>query len=143
MEEALAGRKPLRERAMTNAERQARYRAAHADGSPKVRYRRPGDRRSRPQRWRDAVDELVNLQVEYRAWLESLPASLAESAIAEALQAIVDLDLSELEGIEPPRRLWARFESSIPRRRRSHTTPTALAIMLNRNVIAQRLRPIT
>ena len=42
--------------AMTNAERQARYRAAHGDGSPKVRYRRPGDRRSRPQCWRDAVD---------------------------------------------------------------------------------------
>ena len=61
----MAGRKPLGDTAMTGAERQARYRAAHADGSPKVRYRRPGDRRSRPQRWRDAVDELVNLQEEY------------------------------------------------------------------------------
>jgi len=57
---------------MTVAERQARFRAAHADGAPNVRYRRPGDRRSRPQRWRDAVAELVSLQDEYRAWLDSV-----------------------------------------------------------------------
>ena len=39
---------------MTNAERQARFRKSHANGQPKVRYRRPVDRRSRP-----AVAELV------------------------------------------------------------------------------------
>ena len=39
-------------------------------------------RRSRPQRWRDAVAELVSLQDEYRAWLDSLPDNLAESATA-------------------------------------------------------------
>jgi hypothetical protein len=99
----MAGRKPLADKAMTNAERQARYRAARADGSPKVRYRRPGDRRSRPQRWRDAVAELVNLQEDYRAWLDSLPDSLADSATANALRSICDLDLSELESVEPPR----------------------------------------
>ena len=55
---------------------------------PKVRYRQPGDRRSRAQRWRDVADELVNLQEDYRAWLDSLPATQAESATAEALQAI-------------------------------------------------------
>ena len=88
---------------MTGAERQARYRAAHADGSPKVRYRRPGDRRNRPQRWRDAVAELVNLQEEYRAWLDSLPDPLTESATADALRTICDLDLSELENVDPPR----------------------------------------
>ena len=69
----MPGRKPLRDKTMTGAERQARFRAAHADGSPKVRYRRPGDRRSRPQRWRDAVAELVSLQEDYRAGLDSLP----------------------------------------------------------------------
>jgi hypothetical protein len=78
------GPKPLGERAMTAAERQARFRAAHADGSPKIRYRRPGDRRSRPQRWHDAVAELVTLQEDYRAWLDALPDSLQESATAEA-----------------------------------------------------------
>ncbi len=66
------GPKPQGDRAMTAAERQARFRQAHADGSPKVRYRRPADRRSRPQRWRDAVAELIGLQDEYRAWLELL-----------------------------------------------------------------------
>jgi len=53
------GPKPIGDRAMTAAERQARFRQAHADGSPKIRYLRPGDQRSRPQRWRDAVAELV------------------------------------------------------------------------------------
>jgi hypothetical protein len=58
---------------MTGAERQARYRAARADGVPVVRVRRPADRRSRIQRWRDAVSTLMNLQVEYATWLEALP----------------------------------------------------------------------
>lgn len=97
------GPKPIGETTMTPAERQARYRAAHADGAPKVRYRRPADRRSRPQRWSDAVAELVELQAEYQAWLDGLPPSLADGATAEALQAICALDLSELEGVEPPR----------------------------------------
>ena len=64
----MAGRKPLKERAMTNAERQARFRERHADGNPKVRFRKPADRRSRPQRFRDAVAELVPLQEEYAQW---------------------------------------------------------------------------
>ena len=101
--QAMAGRKPLGDKPMTVAERQARFRAAHADGAPKVRYRRPGDRRSRPQRWRDAVAELVNLQGDYQAWLDALPPSLENSAMADALRAVCDLDLSELQGIEPPR----------------------------------------
>jgi len=97
------GPKPLGERAMTAAERQARFRQAHANGGPKIRYRRPGDRRSRPQRWRDAVTELVTLQAEYRDWLDTLPPSLENSATAEALRSICDLDLSGLESVEPPR----------------------------------------
>jgi len=77
--------------------------AAHADGVPKVRYRRPADRRSRPQRWRDALTELVTLQEEYRTWLDTLPPSLADSAMADALRTVCDLDLSALESVEPPR----------------------------------------
>ena len=49
--------------------------------------------------WRDAVAELVSLQEEYRAWLDSLPDNLAESATAQALRAVCDLDLSELDVI--------------------------------------------
>jgi hypothetical protein len=36
---------------------------------------------------------LVALQAEYVAWHDTLPDSLCDSATAEALQAIVDLDL--------------------------------------------------
>jgi hypothetical protein len=98
------GPKPIGETAMTHAERQARYRAARADGEPKpkIKYRKPADRRSRPQRWRDAVAELVELQGDYQTWLDALPENLADSTTAEALRAICELDLSVLE-IDPPR----------------------------------------
>jgi hypothetical protein len=36
-----------------------------------IRIRQPADRRSRPQRWRDAVTELCALQAAYAAWLEA------------------------------------------------------------------------
>ena len=49
------------------------------------------------------VAGLVEAQVEYAAWLESLPDNLRDSPLAEALQAICDLDLTELQAIEPPR----------------------------------------
>ena len=99
----MAGRKPLGDKPMTAAERQAKFREAHADAAtPKIRYRRPNDRRSRPQRWRDAVAELVALQNDYQQWLDALPDNLADSAV-EALRAITGIDLAELESIEPPR----------------------------------------
>ena len=96
------GRKPQGDYALTGAERQALYRARHAK-APIVRYRRPADRRSRSQRWHDAVAELVALQVEYATWFEALPEAIRDSATGEALQAIIDLDLDELTAIEPPR----------------------------------------
>jgi hypothetical protein len=68
-----------------------------------VRYRRPTDRRARPQRWRAAVAELLALQAEYAVWYEALPDSLRDSATAEALQEIVDLDPDALAAILPPR----------------------------------------
>ena len=99
------GRQPEGDHALSDAERQARYRARRQaeQASPSIRYRRPADRRSRPQRWRDAVAELLALQAEYAAWREALPDSLRGSATAEALQAIVELDLDALADIEPPR----------------------------------------
>ena len=96
-------RHPLGERAMTAAERQARYRAARAIGTPVARTRRLAEHRSRAQRWHDAVATLTALQAEYAIWLESLPVNLQEGATAQALQAICDLDLSELQATEPPR----------------------------------------
>ena len=88
---------------MTGAERQARYRAARITDAPVIRFRRPADRRSRIQRWNDTIAALINLQMEYGAWLDTLPDNQQDRATAEALQAIVDLDLSELQAIEPPR----------------------------------------
>ena len=88
---------------MTGAERQARCRAMHANGEPVIRIRRAVDRRSRIQRWYDTIAGLTDLQEEYAVWLDALPANQQDSAMAEALRAIVDLDLSELQAIEPPR----------------------------------------
>ncbi len=90
--------------ALSNAERQARYRARKAEQAGiTIRYRKPADRRSRPQRWHDAVAELLALQADYATWADALPEALRDNATAEALQAIVELDLSELADIEPPR----------------------------------------
>ena len=96
-------RKSIGETAMTDAERQARYRAARATGAPVIRTRRPADHRGRARRWTDHVAGLVEAQVEYAAWLESLLENLRDSPLAEALQAICDLDLADLEAIIPPR----------------------------------------
>jgi hypothetical protein len=96
-------RKPIGETAMTDAERQARYRAARAAGKPVIRTRRALDHRGRARRWTDHVTGLVEAQIEFAAWLDSLPENLRDSALAEALQAICDLDLTELQAIIPPR----------------------------------------
>jgi hypothetical protein len=96
-------RKPIGDRPMTDAERQARRRAAPAAGRPAVRTRRPADHRSRARRWHDTVAELLALQAEYEAWLGALPETLQDTATAEALRTIADLDLSELQAVDPPR----------------------------------------
>ena len=96
-------RPSIGEEPMTGAERQARYRAAHAAGAPVVRTRRPIDRRSRIQEWNDTIAAAVQLQVEYAGWLDALPDNQQDSVLANALRAIVDLDLSELQAVEPPR----------------------------------------
>jgi len=100
-----SGRKPDGETPLSNAERQARYRSRHRVGHPAAaaHSHRPADRRARPQRWRDAVTELLTLQAAYAAWLDALPDTLQGTATADALQAIVDIDLDTLAAIEPPR----------------------------------------
>jgi hypothetical protein len=88
---------------MTPAERHARHRAGrrqHGRTTPtSPALRMP----PRPRRWAATVAALVNLQDEYRAWLENLPPNLEGSRLAEKLQAIAELDLAELETIDPPR----------------------------------------
>jgi hypothetical protein len=96
-------RKSIGDRAMTDAERQARYRAARVVDAPVIRTRRPADHRSRARRWRDTVADLIELQAQYAAWLKALPTSLQDGALADALRVICDLDLAELQAIDPPR----------------------------------------
>ena len=96
-------RASIGEIAMTGGEREPRYRATHAAGAPVIRTRRPADRRSRIQRWNDTVAAAVELQAEYAGWLDALPDNQQDSALADALRAIVELDLSELQAVEPPR----------------------------------------
>ena len=86
--------------ALTPAEKQRRYRERLKAGA---RPRKPRDRRSRPQRWRDAVVELRRLQEHWRDCLDTLPESLLDTAYGERLQAIADIDIEALEEIEPPR----------------------------------------
>ena len=89
--------------ALTNAQRQRRYRERRKAQQPRLHYRRPQDRSSRPQLWQDAVRTLLDLQDEYQGWLDNLPDSLGESALAHKLQAICALDLAELDSVDPPR----------------------------------------
>jgi hypothetical protein len=94
---------------LSNAERQARWRARRrAQQETQIAAQQPcksaaADRRSRLRRWRDAVAELLTLQAEYAAWLEALPDSLQDTPMAEALQAMIELDLHTLASVEPPR----------------------------------------
>lgn len=98
------GPKPLGECALTAAEWQARFRAAHANPAlvVKVRYRKPTDRHNRSQRWRDAVAELLGLQADYQQWLDGLPESLADSSTADALRTVCELNVSALD-VDLPR----------------------------------------
>ena len=88
---------------MTPAQRQARRRARlrRENRTPPAS---PARRRpSRPERWAAAVAALIDLQDEYRAWLDNLPASLESSRLAEQLHVVAELDLEELQAIDPPR----------------------------------------
>ena len=99
------GRHPEGERPLSNAERQARYRARReADQpAPVVRYRRPVDRRSRSQRWHDAVAGLLACKPNMPPGATPCRIVSATPLPPTALQAIVDLDLDELAAIVPPR----------------------------------------
>jgi len=83
--------------ALSNAERQKRYRERRQARQPRLRYKCPRDTRSRPQRWADAVETLRELQEAYQDWLYNLPDSLQTSALAEKLEAVCALNIDELD----------------------------------------------
>jgi hypothetical protein len=55
----------------------------------------------RPRRWAAAVATLIDLQDDYRSWLDNFPANLEGSRLAEKLQAITKIDLDEPQAIDP------------------------------------------
>jgi hypothetical protein len=101
------GRRPDGEKALTGAERQARYRRRPGQAQDPALVqdipRRPPRGPTLSRRWNDAVTGLVALQAEYARWLEAVPEATRESATGDALQAMVDLDLEEIIAIQPPR----------------------------------------
>jgi hypothetical protein len=91
--------------ALTGAERMARLRARQRAGEKPVHFRRPKDRRSRPQQWQAAVGTLLDCLDAYQDWRDHLPAGVADGALAERLDTVLELrDLVEqLEAVELPR----------------------------------------
>ncbi len=95
----MPGPRPQGDRALTSAERMRRLRekrkAEAADKPPDkpavtIRYRRPKDRRSRADQWADAINTLSNCLDGYQEWRDNLPASLADRAPAERLDAMLE-----------------------------------------------------
>ena len=89
--------------ALTNAERQARYRARRLVLNRRSPSNAPGGpRRSRTKRWNDALAEMIAVQAECAAWFDALPESLRDSATAATLQEMIDLDLDTIAAMQPP-----------------------------------------
>ena len=88
---------------MSSAERQARHRAKLRRPDQATPPAAPRRSLPRPRRWAAAVATLIDLQDDYRAWFDNLPANLEGSRLAEKLQAITEIDLDELQAIDPPR----------------------------------------
>ena len=75
-------RSSLGDKSMTNAQRQARYRAAGVAARPVIHCRRAADPRSRARRWHEAVAELGALQANM-----PLGSTLSRKPCATALPA--------------------------------------------------------
>ena len=91
--------------ALTNAERQRRFRERRRAAVPVQEPPRPPRTPRtppRPKRWAAAVAELRQLQAEYETWRDGLPESLGESRTAELLEGVCDVDLDALD-VELPR----------------------------------------
>jgi hypothetical protein len=102
----MPGPKPRGDHALSPAERNRAYRERLKAAKPVVvRYRRPADRRSKPKRWADAVQTLLDMLDGYQDRLDNLPAGLADTAIADKLDAVLALRdmVEELAAAELPK----------------------------------------
>jgi hypothetical protein len=91
--------------AMTTGDRQRAYIARLKAGiAPAKRARKPQDRRSRPTRWTDAIGELHACLNDWQAARDALPHSLADTAYAAKLDAILELRalVEELDAADVP-----------------------------------------
>ncbi len=77
--------------AATSAERQARYMQRLRAGIGPKPVSRPHDRRSRPQRWLDAVGELYACLNGWQAARDAIPESLASGEYAARLDSILEM----------------------------------------------------
>lgn len=93
--------------ALSNAERQRRFRARRKANQPVRCYRRPKNQPSRPTQWREAVQTLARLCQEYAEWRDALPEALRNSPTGETLEdfcALVEtVDWDSLADIDLPR----------------------------------------
>ena len=96
-------RKPIGETAMTDAERQARYRAARATGVPVVHVHRPVDHRGGHVAGPTTSPASCKRRLSMRPGWKTCRTAFRTAPTAEALRTICDLDLSELQAIIPPR----------------------------------------
>ena len=101
--------------ALTNAERQRRFRERRAAGVPGAPRRRPASpsapSRSRGRRRTDGRGRssgptpllvLRRLQGEYESWSDGLPEGLADSKTGQLLEGVCEVDLDALD-VELPR----------------------------------------
>lgn len=91
--------------ALSEAERARRYRERRKAGEKLVRYRKPADRRSKPQQWADATGTLLSILDSYQDWRDNMPPGLADSATAQLIDEVLALrDLVEqLDAAELPK----------------------------------------
>jgi len=95
--------KPRGDHALTPAERNRACRERlRAEKPVVIRYRKPTDRRSRPKLWADAVEILLAVLDGYQDWRDNLPDGLADSAIAERLDTVLEL-VEQIEAADLPR----------------------------------------
>jgi hypothetical protein len=70
-----------------------------------VRYQKPKDLRSAPERWVEAVESLADILTGYEIWRENIPSGAADSPTAKLINEMLDLrDLvDQLAAAELPR----------------------------------------
>lgn len=94
--------------ALSNAERQRRYRQRRRAGETKVVYRKPKGPRSRSARLKDAIETIITIREEYRDRRDSVPEALEEDTatvalLEQVLEALDALELDSLAALELPR----------------------------------------